>query len=563
MIRPKLFSINLDLKNRNYITDIIVSQGDQLSNVFRFNLVQDSLPYDLTSLSVKAYIERPDKFTSFITGQLVDAVKGVVDVELTNQILNTPGVATCQVMIIGTAGELLSSLKISFVIEKSVNYTAIESTDEYNALIDAMSDVQSIKNDFDTVIANATVDSEVILARGDFLTLKQRLDASDVDIGSAEGRLDEVEAYVDNHEERIDAIEFGKVDKIEGKQLSTENYSTDEKNKLATIESGATGDMTALEIKTLYESNDDTNSYTDTEKNKVSNLPEDTNAELNDKAQKLKATNLVTNGDFSQGTTGWYVIGTAQITDKLSIIAGAVPSGVTKLGGLTVGNKYCIGLKVSQLSGGNGTRLFRVTYDSSKYVSFSNLSDGIFTDIYQSTISDLKLWISQISDNWSIDNIVLIDLTTTFGAGNEPTKEQMGRLLAEFQNSWFEGAQEILPLKVVPQLLEEKANKEQEAWITPTLLNGYTAGSFGTPQYMIDNFGFVHFRGSLTGGTPGQKAFDIIEGYRPPTTKIWVSTAGYNNFNTGFISTNGSFATNRVGVTGETGLDQICYKVGA
>lgn len=111
--------------------------------------------------------------------------------------------------------------------------------------------------------------------------------------------------------------------------------------------------------------------------------------------------------------------------------------------------------------------------------------------------------------------------------------------------------------------LAEKANKAQEAWITPTLLNGYTAGSFGTPQYMIDNFGFVHFRGSLTGGTPGQKAFDIIAGYRPSNTKIWASTAGYNNFNTGFIATNGSFTPNRFGTTGDTGLDQICYKVGA
>lgn len=182
MIRPKLFSINLDLKNRNYITDIIVSQGDQLSNVFRFNLVQDSLPYDLTSLSVKAYFERPDKFTSFITGQLVDAVKGVVDVELTNQILNTPGVCACQVMIVGTENEILSSLKILFAIEKSVNYSAVESTNEYNALVDALSNVQSIRNEFDIVIANATVDSEVILARGANTTLKERLDNFDTQL---------------------------------------------------------------------------------------------------------------------------------------------------------------------------------------------------------------------------------------------------------------------------------------------------------------------------------------------------------------------------------------------
>ena len=186
MIRPKLFNINLDLKNRNYITDIIVSQGDQLSNVFRFNLVQDSLPYDLTGLSVKVYFERPDKFTSFITGQLVDAVKGVVDVELTNQILNTPGVCACQVIIVGTENEILSSLKILFTIEKSVNYSAVESTNEYNALVDALSNVQSIRNEFDIVIANATVDSEVILARGANTTLKKRLDNVDAQLADIE-----------------------------------------------------------------------------------------------------------------------------------------------------------------------------------------------------------------------------------------------------------------------------------------------------------------------------------------------------------------------------------------
>ena len=110
---------------------------------------------------------------------MVDAAKGIVDVELTNQILNTPGVATCQVMIIGTENELLSSLKLIFAVEKSINYSSIESTNEYNALIDAMSDVQSIRNEFDIVIANATVDSEVILARGGNTTLKERLDNVD------------------------------------------------------------------------------------------------------------------------------------------------------------------------------------------------------------------------------------------------------------------------------------------------------------------------------------------------------------------------------------------------
>lgn len=58
--------------------------------------------------------------------------------------------------------------------------------------------------------------------------------------------------------------------------------------------------------------------------------------------------------------------------------------------------------------------------------------------------------------------------------------------------------------------LELKANKQQEAWITPTLLNGAT----GTVQYMIDNFGFVHFRGRLLTIASGATAFNLPIGYR-------------------------------------------------
>lgn len=47
---------------------------------------------------------------------------------------------------------------------------------------------------------------------------------------------------------QIDSSLGNKVDKISGKGLSTEDYTTAEKTKLAGIEAGATGDMTATEI---------------------------------------------------------------------------------------------------------------------------------------------------------------------------------------------------------------------------------------------------------------------------------------------------------------------------
>ena len=58
-----------------------------------------------------------------------------------------------------------------------------------------------------------------------------------------------------------------------------ENYTTVEKDKLANIEEGATADLTAVEIKSLYESNADTNAYTDVDQSKLAGI--EAGAEVN------------------------------------------------------------------------------------------------------------------------------------------------------------------------------------------------------------------------------------------------------------------------------------------
>lgn len=66
--------------------------------------------------------------------------------------------------------------------------------------------------------------------------------------------------------------------------------------------------------------------------------------------------------------------------------------------------------------------------------------------------------------------------------------------------------------------LNEKANKTQEEWITPTLLNGwYAIRPEEPPQYMKDEFGFVHFRGAISKGASATSnvAFRLPHGYRP------------------------------------------------
>lgn len=66
----------------------------------------------------------------------------------------------------------------------------------------------------------------------------------------------------------------------------------------------------------------------------------------------------------------------------------------------------------------------------------------------------------------------------------------------------------------------KKAEKGVPAWITPTLLNGWTLSSGGAfpAQYYKDSLGFVHVNGVITGGVSNTIVFILPTGYRPKTT---------------------------------------------
>lgn len=67
--------------------------------------------------------------------------------------------------------------------------------------------------------------------------------------------------------------------------------------------------------------------------------------------------------------------------------------------------------------------------------------------------------------------------------------------------------------------LESKADKVQEDWIEPTLLNGWLnrGGTEEIVGYIKDDFGFVHIKGTIDSGidTAGTTIFQLPIGYRP------------------------------------------------
>ena len=77
-----------------------------------------------------------------------------------------------------------------------------------------------------------------------------------------------------------------------------------------------------------------------------------------------------------------------------------------------------------------------------------------------------------------------------------------------------------------------------EAWITPTLLNGWKVNG-QEPQYYKDQFGIVHVRGIAAVGPNFAPIFSFPAGYRPSTDRYFSSLNG-TSFMPLYVNTNGT-----------------------
>lgn len=244
------------------------------------------------------------------------------------------------------------------------------------------------------------------------------------------------------------------------------------------------------------------------------------------KTDKLKTTNIITNGDFSQGTTGWTLgSGISVISNELVFNVASDNVEASQTIQTVIGRKYYIKANLKAYT--SGYLSLRGTGFSGVISTFIPLASTLGTKsvVLACTQNTGLKFITPFIEGFkgTLDDVIALDLTATFGAGNEPTAEQMDRLLAEFPNSWFDGTQEILPLKVLPDIF---ATKVQEAWITPTLVNSFTEVSGYPVRYMKDSLGFVHLKGRIATGSPGAYAFQLPAGYRPPVNISFISPHG-------------------------------------
>ena len=169
--------------------------------------------------------------------------------------------------------------------------------------------------------------------------------------------------------------------------------------------------------------------------------------------EAYNTTNLVTNGDFSNNTTGWLFsnAGTPYVADnELSITPTAAPSSSTttqhayQTFNVVTGNTY---YGRAMLYGATTVRL-QITSSVLANLTQTNVWQTL-SGVWTSTVTGARAFGVRDSkaSAWTVTKakrLMFIDLTATFGAGNEPTKDEMDAIIDKFSDKWFSGTGAVL-----------------------------------------------------------------------------------------------------------------------
>ena len=127
-----LRKINLEI-NKDLYDPIKVKQNDT-ARYLLFNLLDDRVPFSLENKTVRVYGLKPDGTKVFNNLTIINAARGLVELQLTTQMLVKPGCLKLE-LVIYEATDILSTTKFDIdVIASLRDDAAIESTNEFSAL---------------------------------------------------------------------------------------------------------------------------------------------------------------------------------------------------------------------------------------------------------------------------------------------------------------------------------------------------------------------------------------------------------------------------------------------
>lgn len=139
--------IKLDINRRLY-DKIVAKQDDTGSRFLLFQLLDGAVPFNLTDRSVRVYGVKPDGAVIFNDLTVTHSATGFCLLELTNQMLSIAGMVKLELMI--TEGDKkLTSIPFEMEVIKKINSNAaVESSNEFRSLLNALKEIDDWNREF-------------------------------------------------------------------------------------------------------------------------------------------------------------------------------------------------------------------------------------------------------------------------------------------------------------------------------------------------------------------------------------------------------------------------------
>lgn len=158
-----------------------------------------------------------------------------------------------------------------------------------------------------------------------------------------------------------------------------------------------------------------------------------------------KGFNLVRNGDFSQGTTGWNATNAIEIDNNTIHVKSDNPASHSiwqDIASVGSNDKFYVTLDFNLILNQENRSAFISIRDYGSFTSISTQQVNLqIMNQYQSLSTIVSspngirltpLYVTNPRYEARLTNVMAINLTETFGAGNEPTKEQMDEIINRF-----------------------------------------------------------------------------------------------------------------------------------
>ena len=143
-------NLTIDINKKTFQT-ITANVGEVASRFIKITILENNMPADLTGVTAYLYAKKADGTKVFNSVTIENAKQGIVLAELTSQVLAIAGLVKLTLLLTKDGAKLASKQIIVTVDESAIDESAIESTNEFNALTDALKKVNNIASRFENV----------------------------------------------------------------------------------------------------------------------------------------------------------------------------------------------------------------------------------------------------------------------------------------------------------------------------------------------------------------------------------------------------------------------------